>query len=72
MNDGVLPSPDQLTPPVQWEVEWPVPGWDNLGLTTDDHCLLLFIRDEWGYWEPTKHWPLDAVRAAQDYLAFGP
>ncbi len=41
MNDDVLPSPDQLTPPVQWEVEWPVPGWDNLGLTTDDHCLLL-------------------------------
>ena len=63
---------NELSAPTAWEPEWPVPGRDNLALVTDDHCVLLLVQDEWGYWSPTKHWPADAVRAAQSFLDFEP
>ena len=68
MDDHVDELVDDSLFPVERQPEWAIDIGQGcaVGAQIDDGCFVVLTQDQWGYWTPTTHVPVEAVGALAD------
>lgn len=66
MQENSSVSVQDGNPISNWQPRWLVDGDGTLGITSDDHCLVVLVLNEVGQWRPTQHIPEDAIALIVD------